>query len=317
MSLNDDPDFGGPVQALGDNEPPSLPMLTPNVAAFDANGNLPELSALGTVLGILSATDPEAEAVSFSSDNSAFSVVKNLAGAFELQVADSAKLNFEAGGTISVKITASTETGPSSESIITFVLADVDEAPAELTLALNEAAFDGGKLAEFSPSTMSPPIGLVLGTLSAVDPETKPVTFTVDNAAFSVVENNGAFELQVADPSKFDFEADNGEISVTVTAATADGPSSSKTFTFGLADVDEAPIGVSFTDFVTSITENVDVGAGIFIATLGIVDQDAGASTSFLDLIGEDEASFEIREEGGVSKLYFKGKPGLRGEAAL
>ena len=177
-----------------------------------------------------------------------------------------------------------------------------DDAPSVPELTLNQAAFKDGKLPE------GPAAGTVIGVLSAIDQDGDQVTFLGDNDAFDIVKNEeGAWEVVVKDPSKIDYEA-GSEITLTVTASGGAGPSSQGTFTFGIADVDEAATSVLFSNFVNLIAENTPVGAdGIEIATLGAVDPDGGASTSQFEVLKEDSVFFKVEKVGNVAKLFFVG----------
>ncbi len=188
-----------------------------------------------------------------------------------------------------------------------------DDAPSVPELTLNQAAFKDGKLPE------GPAAGTVIGVLSAIDQDGDQVTFLGDNDAFDIVKNEeGAWEVVVKDPSKIDYEA-GSEITLTVTASGGAGPSSQGTFTFGIADVDEAATSVLFSNFVNLIAENTPVGAdGIEIATLGAVDPDGGASTSQFEVLKEELGLLQGREGRQCRKAVLRRHAaGLRGEEPL
>ena len=176
-------------------------------------------NADGAAVGVLSAIDPDGEdgAITFAVDPaSPFEVVGN-----ELRLKAGESLNFEAGATVSVEVVATDGAGASTKATLTVAVADVDEAPEDLTLT-------GAAVAENAP-------GAVVGTLGAADPEDGAITFTVSDPRF-VVENA---TLRLADGVSLDHE-EAATVSVEVEAS--DGVNTAtRTFDVAVTDENDAP----------------------------------------------------------------------------
>jgi hypothetical protein len=251
-----------------------------------SNSAVLENEATGTVIGTLSATDPDVGntftyalvAGAGATGNGAFLVVGN-----ELRV--NGVLNFEGQSSYSIRVRASDQGNLFFEREFTIRVIDGEDAPTGVGLA-------NTSVVENAPS------GTVVGTLSTTDVDAGD-TFTyslvngaggADNGAFAVVGN----ELRTGAP--FDFE---GRSSYSVRVRTTDraGLLFERSLTITIDDVNEAPTGVNLS--ANLLVENA--AAGTVVGTLSTVDPDTG-NTHTVGLVagagGEDNGSFTIT--GGV-----------------
>ncbi len=155
-----------------------------------------ENSAVGTVVGTLSFSDPDAGGShSFSlasgdgdSGNGLFTITGN-----QLKVATN--LNFEIDPTVSIRLRTTDQGGLSFDRIVIVTVTDVAEPPSDITLSANTIVENSA-------------IGTVIGMLTGTDPEDgTDVTLTLvsgvgstNNAEFTIVEN------ELRSTAIFDFE---------------------------------------------------------------------------------------------------------------
>ncbi|PKP62578.1 MAG: hypothetical protein CVT86_07425, partial [Alphaproteobacteria bacterium HGW-Alphaproteobacteria-8] len=104
----------------------------PSAPALADPQDVPADAAAGFVVGALSATDPEGEAVAFSVDNPNFAVVGG-----DLVVAEGATL---AAGTVEVIVTAEAGEGPSSQQTFSITIAEAVDQPATAIIVTAVAA---------------------------------------------------------------------------------------------------------------------------------------------------------------------------------
>jgi hypothetical protein len=189
--------------ALDENEAPT------NLALAPASPVLPERSPVNTVVGTLSATDTDpGETLTYSLTDSAGGAFK-IANNNQLQVANSAALEYDNGASRNVTVRV-------TDSLSQFV-----EAPFTITLTENSAP-TGLTLTPASPTLAEhSAVNTVIGTLSATDPG--------DTLTYSLVVNPGnalkivGNQLQVASASALEYSGwpsgNNVKIRVTDSAA--------------------------------------------------------------------------------------------------
>ncbi len=219
-------------------------------------------NAAGAVAGVLSATDAEGDAITFSvAPDSLFEIVGTT-----LKLKDGVAADFEAGATLPVAVTATDAKGASATTVVTVAVSDVDEAPGTPVL-------DAVPVAENAA-------GATIGTLTAVDGEGTALTFTVDDPRFEVVGG----VLKLVDGVALDFET---EPTVTL-AVTADDGTTQTTgeVSFAVGDVNEAPV---LTGAVADVT--VDPAAGGSVDLSGLVAADPEG----------DAVTLEVRAAGGAA----------------
>lgn len=208
-----------------------------------------ENSANGTVVGLLSANDPDGDTLTFSLTDDAggrFTINGN-----QLVVAGS--LNFEAAASHQVTVQVSDGAGGTSSQTFNITVTNVNEAPTGLALS-------SGSIAE------SAAVGSTVGTLSATDPEGNALSFTLtDNAGgrFAIVGDR----IVTADRLNFEAAASH---QVTVQVSDGAGGSSSQTFTINVGDVNEAPRGLALAG--RRVDENA--ADGTVVGTLSANDPD-------------------------------------------
>ncbi len=225
-----------------------------------SNGSVAENSSAGTVVGQLSATDPNA------GDTHTFTIVGGRSDLFEvagtsLRVKAGASLDFETATSLQVIVRATDAGGLTYDETLTISVTNVNETPTDIALA--------GQTVQENAAA-----GTLVGTLSATDPDAAGASnFTlVDNAGgrFAIVGN----QLVVAGP--IDYEgATSHQVKVRVTDA--GGLSYEETFTIGVTNVNEAPIDIALSS--ASVQENAT--AGTVVGTLSATDPDAAGASNF------------------------------------
>ena len=260
------------------NEAPSVTGFTTAIA---------ENSALGTVVGSVSVSDPDAgDTFSYALTNG------NTGGAFaidasgQITVANPAALDFETvpgqAFTLEVTVTDQGGTGLASTATVTVNLTDVNEAPAVTGFTTS--------IAENSA------LGTVVGSVSVSDPDAG------DTFSYALTNGNtgGAFaidasgQITVANPAALDFETVPGQaftLEVTVTDQGGTGLASTATVTVNLTDVNEAP---AVTGFTTSIAENSALGTVVGSVSVSVSDPDAGDTFSYALTNGNTGGAFAI-----------------------
>jgi Ca2+-binding RTX toxin-like protein len=247
----------------------------------------------GAVVGVISATDPEEQTLTYSLDaasDALFDLVQN-GSQYEIRVASGVTLDYENPAHRSVTVSVSDGVNTVT-STLTLDLADAnDNAPTGLTLSGMDIGEDADE-------------GDVVGTLSAADLD------TVGALSYAIVDENGdpvqhnLFQIvgdEVRVKAGLDYEmADAHTIKVKV----SDGVNAPQVqdFTITIDDVnDNAP-----TDLVlagATIAEDAAVGA--VVGTLSATDMDTvGAFTyALVDDNGDpvEDSLFEI--EGSTIKL--------------
>ncbi|NBQ15440.1 MAG: cadherin repeat domain-containing protein, partial [Proteobacteria bacterium] len=158
-----------------------------------SNSSVAENASVGTVVGLLSTTDPDTgdtftySLVSGVADNVGFTIAGN-------QLKTAAGFNFEAKSSYALVIRSTDAAGLFIDREFTISVTNVNEAPTSIALSNSSVAENAS-------------VGTVVGLLSTTDPDAGD-TFTyslasgvADNAAFTVAGD----ELKTA--AGFDFEA--------------------------------------------------------------------------------------------------------------
>jgi hypothetical protein len=204
----------------------------PTDVALD-NASIPENSAAGTVVGSLSATDPDA------GDTHAFTLVSGAGdadnGLFEIAgnaLKAKQPFDFEAKASYSVRVRATDAGGQPYEEVLTISITNVNEAPTDIAL-------DNASVPENSPN------GTTVGKLTTTDPDTGDTfAYTLLNDAggrFALAGN----QIVVANSGLLDFEM-NPTHTVRVKVTDAGGLSFEKDFVINLTNVFES-ITLTFT----------------------------------------------------------------------
>jgi autotransporter-associated beta strand protein len=255
---------------------------TPTDIALSA-ATVAENQPSGTVVGTLSATDPDAIKTftyslvsgTGSTDNASFSIVGT-----SLRTAGS--FNFEAKNSYSIRVRVTDQGGLTFEKAFTISVTDVNEAPTNIALSVTSVA-------------ENQPVGTVLGTFTTADQDVGN-TFTyalvtgtgsADNASFMIVGN----ELRTA--ASFDFEA-KSSYAVRIRSTDSDGLITETPFAISVTNVNETPVDISLSS--KAIAENA--GANAIVGNLGTSDVDVGdvffAYTLVSGTGSTDNAAFNI-----------------------
>ncbi|MEO1324698.1 MAG: hypothetical protein AAFV59_17025, partial [Pseudomonadota bacterium] len=139
-------------------------------------------------------------------------------------------ITFDEAGTYDLNLWAR-EDGVSVDQIV--LTQDPNFDPSAETLTESPRVGDNGVIEN--------EVGATVGTITAFDPDAgDSITYTVSDDRFEVVDG----ELKLADDVSLDFE-EASSIEVTVTATDSQGLSSEETFSIDVADVNEAPSGLT------------------------------------------------------------------------
>ncbi len=231
-------------------------------------------NADGAVAGVLTSVDPDGDdtAITFTVDAGSIFEVDGTT----LKLKDGEILDFEAGGTVSVDVTATDALGGSTTTTLTVAVADVDEAPG--AAVLTPASVDENTA------------GAVIGQLSAVDPEGAAITFTVTDTRFEV---DGTGNLKLVDGTALNFE-EGQTVSVDVTADDGQNQTAG-TVDVTVLDLNDAP-AFADSDAIAPVTADFGAGATVDLAPLGATDEDGDALTYGVRATGTDQlpAGFTI-----------------------
>ncbi len=224
---------------LGDaNEAPEAVTLSNNTVGENASD--------GTVIGSVSASDPEGASLTYALSDDAGGRFQIDATTGEISVADGSQLDFEDAASHQVTVEVSDGSNTTSQAF-TINLGDANEAPEAVTLSNNTVGENASD-------------GTVIGSVSASDPEGASLTYALSDDAggrFQIDATTG--EISVADGSQLDFE---DSASHQVTVEVSDGSNTtSQAFTINLGDANEAPEAVTLSN--NTVGENASDGTVI------------------------------------------------------
>ncbi|HBH53145.1 MAG TPA: hypothetical protein DDY91_14750 [Planctomycetaceae bacterium] len=250
------------ISILNDNEAPTNVDLSGNTITE----NLP----VGTTLGTLSSTDPDA------GDSFTYSLIGGDTAQFEIvgnELRSKSIFDFESVGGYSVTVRTTDAGDLTFDRVFTITVLDANEAPTDVALS-------GTTITE------NLPIGTALGSLSSTDPDAG------DSFTYSLVAGDTAdFEIvggELRSKAVFNFE-NKASYSVTVRTTDAGGLTHDKSFSISVLDANEAPTSLTLSS--TSVKEKQAVGTVVGI--LGGTDPDSGDSLSF-SLVGGDVSAFSV-----------------------
>jgi hypothetical protein len=200
--------------------------------ASDAVFNLDENSAEGTVVGTVSATDPDAgDSLSYAiTDGDPVGAFSIDATTGEITVADASQLDFETTPVFNLAVEVTDSGGFTDTAATTVNLSDVNEAPTA-----GGAAFS---LEENSAN------GTVVGTVFASDPDsgdTFSYAITAGNTGSAFAIDAATGEITVADSSQLDFGT-TPVFNLTVEVTDAGGLSDAEVVPISLEPVDQPVI---------------------------------------------------------------------------
>ncbi len=245
-------------------------------------------AAVGTVVGSLVVTDRDAV------DKHVYTLLDDAGGRFVLdgsaiKVADTLR---EESYKIRVKVTDGVGQSFEKELIIDVVNPVSNSAPANLSLSASNVAENSAN-------------GTVIGVLSAVDADSDALTYTLTNNAggkFALVTEGGVTKVVVNGALDYETAASH---SVTVKVSDGNGGETSKSFTIGVTNVNEAPMITSNgggSSAAVSVAENKTA-----VTTVKAADPDAGSTLTYSISGGADASKFQIDASTGA--LSFKSAP--------
>ncbi|MDQ6525251.1 cadherin domain-containing protein [Nocardioides sp. LHD-245] len=276
---------------------PPVPTNDPPTDITLGNNSVAENRPVNTVVGGLSATDPDVGnthtfmlvAGAGSADNASF----DIAGA---GLRTSAVFDFEAKASYAVRVRVTDQGGLTFEKQFTVTVTNAAENAAPTNLSLSDLS-----VAE------NEPVNTAVGSLSATDPDVGDThTFTLvagtgsaDNASFTI-SGTGLRTSAV-----FDFEA-KASYAVRVRVTDQGGLTFEKSFTVTVTNAAEnaAPTNLSLSDL--SVAENRPVNT--VVGGLSATDPDVGDTHTFTLVAGAgsaDNASFDIAGAGLRTSAVF------------
>lgn len=240
----------------------------------------------GTVVGTLSATDPDAgDAASMtyalvagtgSTNNSMFTIVGN-------QLKTNAGIPSAAQGSYSIRVQAMDAGGLTFEKAVAIAVAGTNVAPTDVRLSKAKVAENQGP-------------GTTVGTLTAVDANAGD-SFTYSFTGGALVPDNASFTIDGATlktNASFDYETKK-VYSIRVRAFDKGLLKFTKDLTVNVTNVNDAPTSLSLS--AKSIAENMP--AGTVVGTTTTVDQDLGNTFTYAMADGgADNAAFKITADG-------------------
>jgi VCBS repeat-containing protein len=226
----------------------------PTGLALD-HASVDENAAAGTLVGTVSASDPDGNAL-------AFSLVDDAGGRFAIDAAGhlttTAPLDHEAAASWSVTARADDGHGLTTDRVFTIAVGDVNEAPTGV--ALDHAGVDENA-----------PAGTLVGTVSASDPDGNALAFSLVDDAGGRFAIDAAGHLTTTTP--LDYES-GASYSVTARADDGHGLHTDRVFTIAVGDVNEAP-----TAHGDAASVNEDATTGNLWTSLLANDSDPDAGT--------------------------------------
>lgn len=228
--------------------------LPPKSVSLSGKSVKEKVSA-GTVVGKLSAVDPEDKALTYK-------LINDAGGLFKLSgknLVTAKGIDYEALATKSLKITVEVFDGAHRvQKTFGIEVLDVNEAPK--SVKLSKAAV-----------TENTKIGTTVGVFSALDPEGKAVNYKLTDDAGGLFKLSGT-KLQVA--KGVDFEKVQSD-TITVDVKDATGLSVRKTFTITVSDALETINGTSKSEKISGgIGADKIVGGGGNDALIGLAGND-------------------------------------------
>ncbi|WP_299468949.1 cadherin repeat domain-containing protein, partial [uncultured Gimesia sp.] len=205
----------------GTNEPPQF-----DDAGMGYWWNIAEDTAVGTVVGSVSAVDPEGDAISFALTSGAgiFSI-DDATGAITLIVG----LDYETSQYASFGVSATDSAGNVVTTWGDISVTDVNESPV----------FTEGEMGYWWSVAEDTPLGTVLGTVTANDPQGDAVSYelTAGTENFAIDAATGEISLI----AELDYETSQ-YASFGVRATDTDGNSTTSWGDISVTDVNEAPV---------------------------------------------------------------------------
>lgn len=241
-----------------------------------------ENNAIGDLVGILTATDPDAnDAHTFAlvsgagdSGNASFTITNG-----ELRAATS--FDFETQSSYSIRVEATDAGGATLEGNLIINIIDGPDAPT--AISLSNATIDENEA-----------IGTLIGSFATIDAD-QANGHTYSFATGAGDTDNGSFQLSNGDlltAAPIDFETKNS-YSIRVRSTDNSGAFTEETFTISINDINEAPTAITVD--IIGVAENTPIGTAI--GTITAIDEDINSVHTFTLAPGfgaADNAKFSI-----------------------
>jgi hypothetical protein len=269
--------------------------LNESPTEISLSGNLiDENEPVGTVIGSLSALDPDAISIfSYSLVNGAGDEDNAQFLLTESDLVSNSSYDFETKSEFSIRVQVS-DGSITFEDTFTIYVMDINEAPTNITISNDEILENSG-------------INYQVGALSTIDQDSGN-TFTyalisgdgsTDNANFNINGSN----LRAS--TNFDFET-NSTYSIRIKATDQDGLSFEKKFTINILNGNEAPTSLTLSNNRTDENVWIEYTIGEFSTN----DPDGGSSVPTYTLVSgegdDDNANFIIAGNILKSNIVFK-----------
>lgn len=262
------------------NEAPTFPGQAFSIAENSANG---------TVIGTLSATDPDGGgSLTYQLVSSSVSGAVTInASTGRITIANSSTFNHETRTSIDLQVRVTDSGNPALSTVapVTILITDVNEA----TPSISDKTFS---VAENAAN------GVVIGTITGTDADTRQtLTYSISGSskpgAFSI--NAATGQITVANSALLNYESAT-RITLTVTVTDSGSPSRSDTatVTINLTNVNEPPVVNPQTFTIAENTAN-----GATVGTVAASDPDSGQSRTFSIVSGNTSNAFAINSSTG------------------
>lgn len=246
--------------------------------ADDASFDVDEDTAIGTVLGVVTATDIDGDAITFTPDGETVAI--DSTGTVSVV----GEIDFEAASTIVLQSTADDGNGGTAAFAVTITVNDVDEAPEvdDATFTIDTEMDDGD----------------VIGTVTAVDPEGAAVTFSIVDDTEDVEIDAASGVLTMGDEYSDDFPA-----SITVQVTDRSGLAATATVTFDVVDA-TAPVIADLATSEVSIFAPTPAGltctdgAVIAVITATVSDEHGVIESATLSWVAAPDDDDDDDEDG-------------------
>ena len=250
-----------------------------------SNNTINENQPVNTVVGALSATDPDASATFTYSLTCAVAGVDD--SSFNINgtnLRTSASFDFETQSVYNICIRVTDQGGLTYDKNFVVNVTNVNEAPTDIALSNNTVS-------------ENLPANTVVGILSASDPDTG-ATFTFSIACTVAGADDASFNINgtgLQTSASFDYDSQN-TYNICIRVMDQGGLTYDKNFVIDVTPVNEAP-----TDIILS-SANVDENqpSGTTVGNLSTTDPDSGDTFTYslvnggLSCPGTDNASFSI-----------------------
>ena len=269
----------------------------PTNIALD-NALLAENQPIGTLVGNLSSSDPDAgDSFTYSlvsgsggTDNASFSI--NGTG-----LVTAGMFNYEARNSYNIRIRSTDAGGMAFEKAFVIAVTNLNDPPTDITLS-------NASVPENQPA------GTVVGTLSSTDDDAGD-SFSYSLVAGAGSTDNGNFTIsgdQLQTTASFDYEVKTS-YSIRVRTTDAGGLSYEKVLAITVTNVNEVPTDIMLSN--ASVPEDQPIGTTVGV--LSGVSANAGDTFSYALVSGQDSqdnSSFQISDDHLATAMTFNYLPG-------